>query len=600
MHRSHKCDELRKKDIEKKVTLAGWIRAKRNHGGIVFCQLADRYGLTQLVFSPEFTKSFDSLDIGREYVIKIEGKVRKRVEGTKENIKTGDIEVEVYEYKIINKSKVPPFEITEEKERYLPEEEIRLKYRYLDLRRKEMIKNIEIRSKIIEKANKFFFDKDFKYIQTPNLIKPTPEGAKDFLVPSRMKKRGFYALPQSPQLLKQLLMIGSQDKYFQIAKCFRDEDLRSDRQPEFTQIDMEMSFVEEKDIKKLITELLKEVMDEFDKEYEFKRLDYDEAIENYGTDSPDLRYEMKINDVTDIFKDTSYNIFKRVIENKQRIKAIKCPKLMKKGFDNKRANQLIKFAQKNGALGLTWLYVDKDSEINSIPETIIKSYSKKEKEELKTKLNAKEDDVILFIADDNLKALNIAGKVREETHNEFYEKPKKDVFVWVENPPLFVIEEGELKFMHHPFTQPKEPQKLKDFNPLKDKIYSKGYDIVLNGWEIGGGSIRIHKKEIQKKIFEILGYNDEEIQKRFGFFMEALKYGAPPHGGIAIGLDRLSAMIANKNSIKEVIAFPKNKKMQGLFDGTPIEIDEDILKEYNLKYDDIEDIDEVEDLLDEF
>ena len=614
MYRSHKCDELRIKDIEKKVKLSGWIRARRNHGGIIFLQLSDRYGLTQIVLSPEFTENYNNLDIGREYVVSVEGKVRKRVEGTKEDIKTGEIEIEVYEYKILNKSEVPPFELTEEKKRFLPEEDKRLEYRYLDLRRREMIKNLESRSKIIKITNEFFFENEFMYIQTPNLIKPTPEGARDFLIPSRLSKKGFYSLPQSPQLLKQLLMIGSYDKYFQIAKCFRDEDLRSDRQPEFTQIDIEMSFIQQEDIQNLITDYLKRILSEFKiKDFSFQKISYQDAINKYGTDSPDTRYDLKINDVTKIFKNTSYNIFKKIIKNEQRIKAIKCNKLMNLGFDNKRANKLIKFTQENGAKGLTWLYVNKKGEITSKPKTIIQSYSEKEKNDLKEQLNTKPGDVILFIADNEKKALEISGKVRKYVFKEFYKSKNlkeyglsdfiknKFSFVWIDNPPLFTLDEGELKFTHHPFTKPKDEKQLKDFNPMKsENIFGEAYDIVLNGWEIGGGSIRIHNKSTQNKIFEILGYSKDEINEKFGFFLKALDYGTPPHGGIAIGLDRLTAMINEKSSIKEVIAFPKNKKMQGVFDNTPIELSETDLKDYNLKYEEIENREEIEDLLDEF
>jgi len=574
--RTHTCGDLTKKDIGKKVKLCGWCHARRDHGGIIFIDLRDRYGITQLVFLPEKPFFKDADKLRREDVIDITGIVKKRPKGMENpKLKTGEIEVFVESLTLLNKSRVPPFEIDD---RIDVNEDVRLRYRYLDLRRPRMQNNLQIRYELTRTIRDYMNKQGFIEVETPFLTKSTPEGARDYLVPSRVHPGRFYALPQSPQLFKQILMVAGFDRYFQIVKCFRDEDLRADRQPEFTQLDIEMSFIDKEDIFKLCEGLMKEIMEKILKKkikIPFPRISYQEAMEKYGTDAPDLRFGLELHDIDSLAKKTNFEIFKKA-------EVVKCI-FLNKELTRKETDDMIKFAISLGAEGLAWARV-----ANGIFEgSIVKFIPADVQKEIIKQLKIKENGTLFFLADRRKIVNEILGKIRVELAKRYGLIDEDDYkFCWVIDFPLLEYSEEEQRYVsvHHPFTMPY----LEDLDYLDsepEKVRSHGYDLVLNGVEIGGGSIRIHNKEIQKKVFKALEISDEEAKLKFGFLQDALSYGAPPHGGIAFGLDRLAALLTKNESIREVIAFPKNKAAQDLMCGAPSDVNPEQLKELNIKLD---------------
>jgi len=574
------CGKVNKDYINKEITLYGWVHSRRDHGGVIFVDLRDREGIVQIVFQPDNKELFSKAEkLRNEYVIKIKGKVRKRPQGT-ENPKlfSGEVEVLCSELEILNTSKVLPFEISEYKE---ASEELRLKYRYLDIRRPEVLSKLKLRSEVLSLVRNFFVSEGFIEVETPFLTKSTPEGARDFLVPSRLNPHTFYALPQSPQLFKQILMAAGIDKYFQIVRCFRDEDLRADRQPEFTQIDYEMSFVNEEDVISITERLLSKIFGYcgITIDTPFKRISYEETISKYGTDRPDLRYDLEIVNVTDVFKKTQFKVFQNVILSGGEINVIVVPNGA--NFSRQQIDNYIEFIKSCGGQGLAWMkYVEQKFESN-----IVKFFTKEEMEMLVKKLSLKNNEIIFFSADEWKKSCELLGVLRQKLAKDLnLIKDKEYKFVWVVDFPLFEFseEENRIVSVHHPFTAPKESDiEMIDKEPLKVK--SRAYDIVLNGVELGGGSIRIHNPDLQYKIFEVLKLSKEDIDSRFGFFLEALKYGAPSHGGIAIGFDRLLAILTNSDSIREVITFPKTQKGVCLLTGAPSSVEKRQLDELNIK-----------------
>ncbi|MCX7716067.1 MAG: aspartate--tRNA ligase [Endomicrobia bacterium] len=574
------CGKIDKSFIGKEVVLYGWVHARRDHGGVIFIDLRDREGIIQVVFQPDDSLLFTQAEkLRNEYVIKIKGTVRLRPEGT-ENPKlyTGEVEVLCKELEVLNTSKILPFEISEYTE---ASEELRLKYRYLDIRRGEMLNRLKLRSELMSLIRNFFINEGFIEIETPFLTKSTPEGARDFLVPSRLTPFTFYALPQSPQLFKQILMIAGVDKYFQIVRCFRDEDLRADRQPEFTQIDYEMSFVSEEDVIAVTEKLLAKIFEYITGKklkIPFDRISYDEAISKYGTDRPDLRYGLEIVNVSEVFSLTQFKVFQSVLSSGGEINVIVIPGGA--SFSRQQIDSYIDFAKQNGYPGLAWMkYVNNNFESN-----IVKFFTSQELNHLVRKLQLKNNEIIFFSADEHKKSCELLGLIRQKlakdlnlTNNDTYK------FIWVIDFPLFEIsEEGRIVSVHHPFTSPKiEEIDMLEEQPLK--VHSRAYDIVVNGLELGGGSIRIHNYELQKKIFKILNLDEEEINDRFGFLLEALCYGAPPHGGIALGFDRLIALLTKVESIRDVIAFPKTQKGTCLLTGAPSSVSKHQLDEVNIQ-----------------
>lgn len=586
MKRTHTCGELTKKDIGKKTILCGWNHSRRDHGGIIFIDVRDRYGITQIVFDPKHNKKIHSEaeHLSREDVLQAKGTVRyrgKELENRK--LVTGEIEVLIDELTVLNKSATPPFEIDN---RFVVNEDLRLKYRYLDLRRPSMQNALAIRHKMIKVARDYFDGLNFLEIETPLLAKSTPEGARDYLVPSRVHPGKFYALPQSPQLFKQLLMISGFDRYLQIAKCLRDEDLRADRQPEFTQIDLEMSFIDEEDIYSIMDGMIKKIWKEvlnIDIKTPIKRITYDEAMDKYGSDKPDLRFGLELANITDIAKDSDFEVFKNAIKSGGCVKAINVKSAGDK-FSRSDIDSFISFVQIYEAKGLAWTKMtDKGME-----SSIVKFFNERVQKELIKKLNAEKGDLLLFVADHKHFIVNNAlGFLRVELAKKLnLIKPNTYNFVWITDFPLLDFDEDLQRHVaiHHPFTSPKDSDvALLDTEPLKVK--AKAYDLTLNGVEIGGGSIRIHKSELQQKIFDVLGITREDAESKFGFLLDAFRYGAPPHGGVAFGVDRLAAIITGNESIREVIAFPKTKAAESLMEGSPSEVSEEQLKELNLKLD---------------
>ena len=571
------------------MTLSGWVHRRRDHGGVIFVDLRDRYGLTQIVSDPvNHKKAHDAMnDVRHEFVIQVSGKVRSRPDGqANKNLTTGEIEVLVTDVKILNSAKTPPFEIDQENE---IAEELRLKYRYLDLRRERLKNNIFLRHKIIKFIRDFLDKENFLEIETPILIKGTPEGSREYLVPSRLYPGTFYVLPQSPQQLKQLLMVAGFDRYFQIAKCFRDEDQRGDRQPEFTQLDMEMSFIDMEDIMDLNEKLMMDVVKKFApgkkiKKTPFPVLTYHEAMNTYGSDKPDLRFDMPITDISDIAEKCEFEIFKSVATSGHAtggqggaVKAL-CVSGGAK-FTRKEIDEFTEVAKIYKAKGLAYIVVEKDG----LKSPIVKYFKENELKEILKRCGAKEGDIIFFTADKFKIACESLGHVRLAIGAKLgLIDPKLFAFCWIKDFPMFELNEetGKLDAVHHPFTSPKNFEDL-DKNPA-DSL-AKAYDIVLNGSEIGGGSIRIHDCKIQKKIFDILGISDDDAERRFGHMLEAFQYGAPPHGGIAWGLDRLVMIFANEPNIREVIAFPKDSKAKDLMLGAPSEMPKEQLKELHVK-----------------
>ncbi|MDD5163697.1 MAG: aspartate--tRNA ligase [Candidatus ainarchaeum sp.] len=584
MKRTHTCGELSEKQIGKKVCLQGWVSTRRDHGPLIFIDLRDRYGFTQVVFNQEISSEVHKLakTLGREFVVEIEGKVSRRPKGTdNKKIKTGSIEIGVSKLKILNSSEQPlPLEIDAH---LLAGEDVRLKYRYLDLRRPEMQKNIVLRHKIVKAIRDFFDNENFIEIETPVLAKSTPEGSRDYLVPSRIFPGKFFALPQSPQQFKQLLMVSGFDRYFQIVRCFRDEDLRADRQPEFTQLDIEMSFVEPEDIYCLMENCFKEVFKKvlgIQVKIPFPRMIFDDAMNFYGSDKPDTRFGLKFLDLTKELAETEFEIFNSIIKKGGFIKAVVVPK---PDFSKKDLSDLLDAAKTFKAKGLVTMEVKGDSLESQIAKFLKPGHVKAVLEKTK----ARENDLILLIADEWRTCCTALGAVRLKVAEKLSLIDKnKFSFLWVTEFPLleFSEEEQKLVAMHHPFTSPADSDAdLLEKEPLKVK--SKAYDCILNGSEIGGGSIRIHKREMQSRMFKALGISDEEAEKKFGHLLTAFKFGAPPHGGIAFGIDRLAAIICGTDSIREVIAFPKNKSCSSLMDDSPSEVSAQQLKELKLKID---------------
>ena len=578
MYRNYKLNELRMENIGEEVILSGWVSKVRDLGHFTFIDLRDRYGITQILVNEEVSGKElfeEARKLKNEWVIKVTGKVAERSSKNK-NIPTGDIEVEAKNIEILSRSKQLPFEIDETGNL---NENMRLTYRYLDIRRPRMLNNIIKRNDMLFSIRKFMNENGFLDIDTPILAKATPEGARDFVVPSRINKGDFYALPQSPQLFKQILMVSGVDKYYQLAKCFRDEDLRADRQPEFTQLDLEMSFVRQEGILNVTEALAKQVFKDvtgIEITENFERMSYDDAMNFYGSDKPDLRFDMKLIDLSKETENCGFGVFENAIKSGGNVKAIVAPNAEK--FSRKYIKDLEDFVKTYfKAKGLAYIKINENGEINS---PIVKFFTEEKLAEITQKLGIKNNEIALILADkykivhDGLGALRL--KLGEEL--ELIDKDSFK-FLWIVDFPMFEWseEENRYKAQHHPFTSIKqEDRKYLDSNEL-DKIKTDSYDMVLNGYEIGGGSIRIHEEELQEKVFEKLGLSKEEQQEKFGFFLEVLKYGVPPHGGLAFGIDRWLMAMLKENSIKEVIPFPKTNKGQDLMTGAPAEIEENVL-----------------------
>ncbi len=578
MYRTHTCGELRAEHIGRKVQLAGWVQRVRDLGAMSFIDLRDRYGITQLVTDENTPREVTELkeQLGREFVVQASGIVRERSSKNK-NISTGDIEIALSELKILSSSAVPPFTIQDDTD---GGDELRMKYRYLDLRRSAVRKNLELRARMAHAVRSYLASNDFIEVETPVLIKSTPEGARDFVVPSRMNPGEFYALPQSPQIFKQLLMVAGFDKYFQIVKCFRDEDLRADRQPEFTQIDCEMSFVEQEDVlntfEGLTQAVFKQVLDiEVDK---FPRMPFSEAMESYGSDKPDIRFEMKLNELTAETKGKGFPVF----DSAEYVGAI-CAKGCA-GYSRKQTDELTEWVKRPqiGSKGLVFVKYNDDKTFKS---SVDKFYAPEELKTWAEKLNAEPGDLLLILSGKKEQTLKALGELRLEMGNRLGLR-KKGTFkpLWVVDFPLLEWDEESQRFfaMHHPFTAPKpEDIPLLDENP--GNVRANAYDLVINGVEIGGGSVRIYDSELQAKMFDILGFTPEQAKAQFGFLMDAFKYGAPPHAGIAFGFDRLVSLFAGIDSIRDVIAFPKNNSGRDVMNDSPAPISIEQLNELNLK-----------------
>lgn len=581
MYRTHTCGELTAKNISDTVTLCGWVKRRRDHGGLIFIDLRDQYGITQVVFNPAIDKNSFELakSLRNEYVIQINGYVEQRPDDSEnEGLTTGEIEVVAQKLDILNVSKTTPFEIDDDVK---VGEETKLKFRYLDLRRDKLHTDIQIRSEVAYLVREFLHKKGFCEIETPILMKSTPEGARDFLVPSRNFMGKFYALPQSPQTYKQLLMVSGFDKYFQIVKCFRDEDLRKDRQPEFTQIDIEMSFVDEDDIIQVASNLTKTIFKQIkniDIQLPIRRLSYEEAMTRYGSDKPDLRFDLKIQTITEIFANTQFNAFKNDSDD-ARIACINVKDGQK--ITRNQVDHLIEFAKRTGAKGLAWFRYLNDEIVNGVAKFL----TEKERSELKEQLNLSEGDLCLIISDVFQVTYEVLGQIRLKLAEILNVIDKSQTsLVWIVDFPLleFSVEENRFVARHHPFTSPA----IDDLDKLENSpatVKARAYDLVLNGNELAGGSIRIYDSKIQQKMFNALGISKEEAEEKFGFLLNALKYGAPPHGGIAFGLDRFVMLLTGNESIRDVIAFPKTSSGISLMDNCPSEVSMEQLKELSLK-----------------
>ena len=585
LKRTHRCAEVTKAEIGSTVTLMGWVQKSRNKGGIVFVDLRDRSGIMQIIFENGDIDAEGFEKAGKlrsEFVIAVTGHVEARSGAVNENLATGEIEIRANSLRVLSESETPPFPIEENSK---TREEVRLKYRYLDLRRPDLQKNLILRSKVAVLVRQFLADEGFLEIETPILNKSTPEGARDYLVPSRIHPGSFYALPQSPQIFKQLLMCSGYDRYFQIAKCFRDEDLRADRQPEFTQIDMELSFVDVDDVidvnERMLAHLFKEVL-VVEVQLPIQRMTWKEAMNRFGSDKPDLRFGMELTDVSDVVKDCEFVVFKSALEMGGSVRGINA-----KGqgsMPRKKIDKLVEFAKGYGAKGLAYIAIHEDGTLKS-------SFSKFMKEEemkaLVEKMQGEAGDLLLFAADKTKLVWDILGALRLEMARQMDLLDKNEYrFVWITEFPLLEWSEEENRFtaMHHPFTMPMEEDlHLIDSDP--GAVRAKAYDIVLNGNEIGGGSVRIHQNDIQEKMFEVLGFTREQAYNQFGFLLNAFKYGVPPHAGLAYGLDRMVMLMAKEDSIREVIAFPKVKDASCLMSEAPNVVDEKQLKELCIKVD---------------
>jgi len=582
MKRTHMCTELSAADVGKKVTVMGWVQKRRNLGSLLFIDLRDRTGIVQLVFNDQTEKElFEKAETVRsEYVIAVSGEVARRApEAINPSMKTGEIEILASELRILSKAETPPFHIEENSD---VNEAMRLKYRYLDLRRPDMQANLMLRHKVAKVARDYFDQNGFLEIETPVLIKSTPEGARDYLVPSRVHPGKFYALPQSPQLFKQLLMVAGYDRYIQIAKCFRDEDLRADRQPEFTQIDLEMSFVDMDDVITVNEGFIKRVFKEVlgvEVDTPFLRMPYQEAMDRFGSDKPDMRFGMELVDVSGLVKGCGFGVFSNAVANGGSVRAINAKGCGK--FSRKEIDSLTEFVKTYGAKGLVWLAVEE----SGIRSSIAKFFSEEEMDALLKKTCAEPGDLILFVADKNQVVYDSLGALRVEIAKRLGILNDMEYrFLWVTEFPLFEFDEEENRWVakHHPFTSPMD-EDIEFLESDPGRVRSKAYDIVLNGTEIGGGSIRIHMQDLQQRMFRLLGLSREEAQAKFGYLLEAFKYGVPPHGGMAYGLDRLVMLMAGRNSIRDVIAFPKVQNASDLMIEAPDAVDPKQLEELHLK-----------------
>ena len=582
LHRSARCAEIGKEAIGQEVTLMGWVQKNRNKGGIIFVDLRDRSGVMQLIFENGSIDEEGFEKAGKlrsEYVIAATGTVEARSGAVNENLATGEIEIRVHSLRILSEADTPPFPIEEDSK---TKEELRLKHRYLDLRRPDLQKNLKMRSQTAALVREYFIGEGFLEIETPMLTKSTPEGARDYLVPSRVHPGTFYALPQSPQIFKQLLMCSGCDRYFQIARCFRDEDLRADRQPEFTQIDLEMSFVDVDDVidvnERLLAKLFREMLG-VEVSLPIARMTWQEAMDRFGSDKPDLRFGMELQDVTEVVKGCGFAVFQSAIEQGGSVRGINAKGLG--GMSRKKIDKLVDFAKDFGARGLAWAAVGEDGSIKS---SFAKFMSEEEMGRLVDAMSGQPKDLLLFAADKNKVVYDVLGNLRLELarQQELLDKSEYK-FVWITEFPLLEWSEEENRFMamHHPFTMPMEEDlEFLDTNP--GRVRAKAYDIVLNGTELGGGSVRIHQNHIQEKMFQVLGFTKEEAYEQFGFLLRAFQYGVPPHAGLAYGLDRLVMLMAGTDSIRDVIAFPKVKDASDLMAEAPSVVDEKQLEELQI------------------
>jgi aspartyl-tRNA synthetase len=575
---------LRKENIGQEVTLTGWVSRRRDHGGVIFIDLRDRTGIAQVVFNPEQNAEAHAAaeDYRSEYVIACKGKVIARAEGMENpKLETGDIEIMVEATELLNASETPPFMVTEDSD---VRESVRLKYRYIDLRRPDLMKNFMIRHQVYQIVRKYFDEQGFIELETPFLTKSTPEGARDYLVPSRLNPGEFFALPQSPQIFKQILMVSGFDRYFQIVKCFRDEDLRQDRQPEFTQIDLEMSFIDEEDIYTVIEGMLAEVFEKvLDKKLELPipRMTYAEAIDRYGLDAPDIRYDLELKEITDLVTDVEFKVFREAASAGRLIKGI-CVPGGAAALSRKKLDELIKYVGNYGAGGMVWIKLNPDGWQSPVAKFINDEAQKN----IEERMQAKEGDCLLFVADKPSVTNESLGRLRKHLAAKLDLIPEDTfAFTWVTDFPVFEYSETDKRWssMHHPFTAP-----LEEDLPLAEgddfhKMRARAYDIVLNGSEIGGGSIRIHSSDVQQQMFKMLGITEEEAQQKFGFLLDALKYGAPPHGGLALGLDRIVMLLTGAESLRDVIAFPKTQTATCMMSGAPSVVDPTQLVELSIK-----------------
>lgn len=580
--RTHLCGTLTKHHVGEKVVLNGWVQRRRDLGGVLFIDLRDRSGIMQIVFNPEFSEEAHAIadKVRNEYVLAVKGTVVERDEETyNPNIPTGEIEVQVTEIEVLNVAKTPPFFIEDGIE---IDESLRLKYRYLDLRRPEMQETLLLRAKAASIFRKFLDEHQFVEVETPMLTKSTPEGARDFLVPSRVHPGEFFALPQSPQLFKQLLMIAGMERYYQIARCFRDEDLRADRQPEFTQVDIETSFMDEQELRDLMEELIVQLFEEtkgIKIERPFQVLTYEEAMNKYGTDKPDLRFGLELVDLSDMMAHSGVKVFRSVVEKGGQVKALNakgCGRWSRKEIDD-----LLPFAARYGAKGLAWIQVKNDE----MKGPIVKFFSEEELKQLREKMQVEDGDLLLFSADNAKVVADVLSNLRLKIGSDLGlidESVYK--FAWIVDFPLVEYNEEEKRYeaLHHPFTRPKE-EDLHYFETDPSKIRAQAYDLVLNGYEVGGGSMRIYQREVQEKMFQTLGFSYEEAREKFGFFLDAFEYGTPPHGGIAFGFDRLVMLLAGRNNLRDTIAFPKTASATDLLTDAPSEVENKQLTELSIR-----------------
>lgn len=578
------CGLVTEEFLNEKVTLKGWVHNRRDLGGLIFVDLRDREGIVQIVFNPDFSE--EALQVAEtvrsEYVVEVEGVVTKRdAETINPKIKTGQVEVQVSNIEIINKSETPPFSINEENVNV--DENIRLKYRYLDLRRQELAQTFKMRHQTTRSIRQYLDNNGFFDIETPVLTKSTPEGARDYLVPSRVHEGEFYALPQSPQLFKQLLMISGFDKYYQIVKCFRDEDLRADRQPEFTQVDIEMSFVDQEDIIAMGEDMLRKVVKDvkgIDVSGPFPRMTYAEAMDRFGSDKPDTRFGMELINVSQLGKEMNFKVFKDTVDNNGEIKAIVAKDAADK-YTRKDMDALTEFVNIYGAKGLAWVKVVDDG----LSGPIARFFEDVNVETLKQLTEAKPGDLVMFVADKPNVVAQSLGALRIKLAKELglIDESKLN-FLWVTDWPLLEYDEDAKRYVaaHHPFTSPKR-EDIEKLDTEPENVQANAYDIVLNGYELGGGSIRIHDGELQQKMFEVLGFTNEQAQEQFGFLLDAFKYGAPPHGGIALGLDRLVMLLTNRTNLRDTIAFPKTASATCLLTDAPGEVSDKQLQELSLR-----------------